>query len=131
MEEKFANHIPHKGFPGGASGKELMCQSRRHKRCWFSPRVRKIPWRRKWHPTPVFLLGESHGQKSLADYSPWDLLRVGHDWASENISCKRVLSIFQFFFLFDYLTLLRPHLLLKLPHIIWGYENIHNIQNTL
>ena len=34
-------------------------------------RVRKIPWRRKWQPTPVFLPGEFHGQRSLADYSPW------------------------------------------------------------
>ena len=33
--------------------------------------VRKIPWRRKWQPTPVFLPGESHGQRSLAGYSPW------------------------------------------------------------
>ena len=33
-------------------------------------RVRKIPWRRAWLPTPIFLLGESHGQKSLAGYSP-------------------------------------------------------------
>ena len=31
----------------------------------------KIPWRRKWQPTPVFLHGESHGQRSLAGYSPW------------------------------------------------------------
>ena len=33
--------------------------------------VRKIPWRRKWQPTPVFVPGESHGQRSLAGYSPW------------------------------------------------------------
>ena len=32
-----------------------------------------IPWRREWLPTPVFLPGESHGQRSLASYSPWDL----------------------------------------------------------
>ena len=128
MEEKLANHILYKGFPGGASGKELICQSRRHQRCRFNPWVGKIPWRRKWYPTPIFLLGESHGQKSLADYSPWGLQRAGHDWASENISCKRVPSISQFLFLLHYLTLLlRPHLLLKLPHIIWGYQNIHNI----
>ena len=35
------------------------------------PWVGKIPWRRKWQPTPVFLLGKSHGQRSLAGYSPW------------------------------------------------------------
>ena len=34
--------------------------------------VRKIPWRRKWQPTPVFLPGKSHGQRSLVGYSPWD-----------------------------------------------------------
>ena len=37
----------------------------------LNTRVRKIPWRRKWKPTPVFLPGESHGQKSLVSYSPW------------------------------------------------------------
>ena len=40
-------------------------------RCRFDPQVRKIPWRRAWQPTPVFLPGESHGQRSLAGYSPW------------------------------------------------------------
>ena len=43
----------------------------RHKRCRFNPWVGKIPWRRAWQPTPVFLPGESHGQRSLARYSPW------------------------------------------------------------
>ena len=38
----------------------------------FDPCVRKIPWRRKWQPTPVLLPGKSHGQRSLVDYSPWD-----------------------------------------------------------
>ena len=37
----------------------------------FDPWAGKIPWRRKWQPTPVFMPGESHGQKSLAGYSPW------------------------------------------------------------
>ena len=40
------------------------------KRYRFNPWVGKIPWRRKWQPTPVFFLGESHGQRSLAGYSP-------------------------------------------------------------
>ena len=40
-------------------------------RCGFNPWVRKIPWRRKLQPTPVFLPGESHGQRSLAGYSRW------------------------------------------------------------
>ena len=38
----------------------------------------KIPWRRAWQPTPMFLPGESYGQRSLAGYSPWGR-RVGHD----------------------------------------------------
>ena len=40
-------------------------------RCGFDPWVRKIPWRREWQPTPVFLPGECHGQRSLVGYSPW------------------------------------------------------------
>ena len=43
----------------------------RHKRRRFDPRVRKIPWSRKWQPVPVFLPGKFHGQRSLEDYSPW------------------------------------------------------------
>ena len=38
----------------------------------FGPWVGKIPWRKDWQPTPVFLPGGSHRQRSLADYSPWD-----------------------------------------------------------
>ena len=57
-------------FPGGASGKELTCQCRRHKRHRFDPWVGKIPWRRARQPTPVFSSGESHGERSLASYSP-------------------------------------------------------------
>ena len=56
------------GFLGGSDGKESACQCRGH---GFSPWVGKIPWRRKWQPTPIFLPGESHGQGNLADCSPW------------------------------------------------------------
>ena len=58
-------------FPGGASGKEPSCQCRRHKRYRFDSWVGKISWRRELLPTSVFLPGESHGQRSLAGYSPW------------------------------------------------------------
>ena len=52
--------------PGDASGKEPACQCKRHKEmCGFHPWVRKIPWMRGWQPTQVFLLGESHGLRSL------------------------------------------------------------------
>ena len=44
-----------RGFPAGSAGKEPTCQGRRCKRHKFNPWVRKIPWRRKWQPAPVFL----------------------------------------------------------------------------
>ena len=59
------------GFPGGASGKEPTCQCRRLKRCRFHLWVGKIPWRRAWQPTPVFLSGESRRQRSLVGCSLW------------------------------------------------------------
>ena len=59
------------GFPGGTSGKEPASQCRRHKRCGLNPWIRKIPWRWEWQPTPVFLPGEFHGQRSLVGYSSW------------------------------------------------------------
>ena len=61
------------GFLGSNSGKELGCQCRRRMRFGFDPWVGKILWRRKWQPTPVFLPGETHGQRSLAGYS-----QLGH-----------------------------------------------------
>ena len=57
-------------LPGGANGKEPACQCWRHKRCRFDPWVGKISWvgRRPWQPTPVFLPGKPHGQRSLVNY---------------------------------------------------------------
>ena len=43
-----------------------------YKRPRFDPWVKKIPWGRKWEPTPVFLPRKPHGQRRLACYSPWD-----------------------------------------------------------
>jgi len=69
-------------LPRWLSGKESACQSRRHRRCRFNPWVRKIPWRRKWQPTPVFLPGKSHRQRSLTGYSPWGHRRARRDLAT-------------------------------------------------
>ena len=55
----------HLGFPNGTSGKGTASQCRRHKHLWGG----RIPWRRKWQSTPVFLPGKSHGW-SLLGYSP-------------------------------------------------------------
>ena len=64
------------GFPGGASGKEPACQCRRWKRHEFDPWVQKIPWRWAWQSIPVFLPGESHGQRNLAGYGPFQFSSV-------------------------------------------------------
>ena len=56
------------GFPGGSNSKRICLQCRRSR---FDPLVRKIPWRREWLPTPVFLPGEFHGQRSLEGYRAW------------------------------------------------------------
>ena len=57
-----------KRFPGSSVGKKSACSTGDP---GFNPWVGKILWRRKWQPTPVFLPGESHGQRSLEGYSPW------------------------------------------------------------
>ena len=57
--------------------------------------VGKIPWRKKWQPTPVLLPGESHGQRSLVDYSPWG--RKDSDtseWLSMHLSA-RILKVYK------------------------------------
>ena len=85
------------GFPGGASGKEPTCQCRRLKRRGFhpSPWVGKIPWRREWQPTPVFLPGQSQGQRSLAGCSPWGGTESNttdvtwHMWGLESIHIEQ------------------------------------------
>ena len=65
-------------------GKEPASQCRSRKRRKFNPWVRKIPWRRAWQPTSVLLPGESHGQRSLAGYSPQSH-KMRHDWS--NLAC--------------------------------------------
>ena len=61
-----------RGLPRWCAGKESACQCRRHKRHEFDTWIGKVPWSRKWQPTPLFLPGKFHGQKSLAGYRPQD-----------------------------------------------------------
>ena len=63
-------------FPGGSDGKASACNPGRP---GFDPWMGKIPWRRKWQPTPVFLPRKSQRQWSLAGYCPWGCKRVRHD----------------------------------------------------
>ena len=62
-------HYLHHGLTLGRTsvGKDCL----QHRRPGFNPLVGKIPWRRKWQPTSVFLPGESHGRRSLVGYNPW------------------------------------------------------------
>ena len=73
IPEIFDINQPRIGFPGGASGKEPSWECRRYKRCRFNPQFRNIPWISEGQCTPVFLLGEFHGQRNLVGYSPWGL----------------------------------------------------------
>ena len=73
-------------LPRWLSGEESACQCRRFRLC---PWVGKIPWRRKWQPTPVFLPGKPHGQRSLVGYSP-----QGHKRVRCNLATACMLSRF-------------------------------------
>ena len=60
-----------RGLPWWLSGKELACWCRRLRRCGLDPWSGKIPWSKKWQPTPIFLPGKFHGQRSLEGHSTW------------------------------------------------------------
>ena len=76
------------GSPGGSDGKESACNA--------GDWVGKIPWRREWQPTSVFLPGESHGQRSLVDHTPW--ITRSQTWLSDS-QFHRQFIIFVFWFL--------------------------------
>ena len=93
-------HIHTHHFPGGASGKEPACQCSRLRRRGFDPSVRKIPWRRAQQSTPVFLPGESHGQKIQAGYSPQGC-RVRHN-GSDLAQHTAHIHIYVFFYIYHH-----------------------------
>ena len=67
--ETIAAGLLHTGFPGDSDSKASVCPQ--YGRPGFDPQVGKIPWRRKWQPTPVLLPRKFHGWRSLVGYSPW------------------------------------------------------------
>ena len=79
------------GLPWWLSSKDSTCQCRRLK---FDSWVGKIPQKRKWQPTPVFLPGKSHGKKSLVDYTVHRVPRGRHDLVTKPLphkhTCMRV-----------------------------------------
>ena len=81
---------PIMGFSGAASGEEPTCKCRRRKRYGFDPWVGKIPWRRAWQPTPVFLRGESPWTE--VGYSPQTRI-VGNDCSDLACTSHLVSSI--------------------------------------
>ena len=85
----FKESMTEKGLPWWFSGKESACQGRRLR---FNPWVRKIPWIRKWQPTPVVLPGKSHGQRSLDGYSPSGS-RVWHNLATKQQQWKKMIPV--------------------------------------
>ena len=70
------------GSPSGIAVKNLPSVQETQE-TWFDPWVWKIPWRRKWQPTPIFLPGKSHGQRNPVVSSPWGHKRVRHELATE------------------------------------------------
>ena len=78
--QNLARHVQlvggRKRLPWWLSGKESTCQCRSR---GFDPCVGKIPWRRAWQPTPVFLPGKSQTKESGRLHSPWGQTRVGHN----------------------------------------------------
>ena len=90
------------------------------RRSGFDPWVGTIPWRRAWQPTPVFLPGESHGQRNLAGYSPWGRKVLNTtEWLT--------LSPFTFTFQYDLeltvLTMSVSHLHRVTVHSLWPLAN--------
>ena len=102
-------------FPGGASGKEPSYQYRIHKRHGFNAWVSNILWRRSWQSTPVFLAGESHGQRSLAGYSPQghkesDVTEATQHDMTVVLLATAILPVCLLYVLFKVILFLFPHL---------------------
>ena len=101
------------GFPGGASHKEPGCQCKRCKRGRLDLQVRKIPWRKAWQPTPVFLSGESHGQRTLVGYSPWGFKES--DMTEVTLHVLTAIVVLQFCASFYYTMKGIHYMICKLP----------------
>ena len=80
---------------GGARGKEPACQRRRRKRRRFNPWVGKISWRRARQPTPAFLPGEPHGQRSLVGHSAWGRTESDTTYVTQHARKKRDSSVYE------------------------------------
>ena len=80
------------GLPRDSAENNLL-QCRSHRRHRFDPWVGKIPWRRAWLPTPIFLPGESHEQRSMAGYSPEGCKELDTTEVTEHIPSGYLLAL--------------------------------------
>ena len=109
-------------FSGGSVVKNPATQCRR---LGFNPWVRKIPWRRKWQPTPIVLPGKSHGWRSLAGYSLWghkESNTTEHMHACTHVHTHKQLKL--------KCKLSRNHLEPNMPYTDKDYA-IYNLQYTM
>ena len=83
------------------SDNELVCQSRRH---GFDPWIRKIPWRRKWQPTWLFLLEKSQWTEESGGLTPWGRKKSQtwlHDWTTTKYKARSMMSWYMYILLND------------------------------
>ena len=104
-------------FPGGSSSKESACNAGH---LGLIPGLGRFPWRRAWQPTPVFLAGKSHGQRSLVGYSPWGHKRIRRDLAIKHYLLPGVKT-------FPVSSTLNYQLSLTFP--FWMYQ-VQGVQNA-
>jgi len=120
LKKKFSKYF---GLARWLSCKESACQCRRCRRCGFNPWVRKMPWRREWQPTPVFLPGKFHGQKSLAGYSPCSHRESD---MTEHAGCKYINNFEYIFLTLKYLEKRKKiygfaHIFQKITSILFSF----------
>ena len=106
------------GFPGGSDGQESVCNA--GDSGLILGGFVKMPWRRKWQPTLVFLPGESHGQRGLAGYSPW-----GRKESDSTEQLMLLLFLKEFLAEVDWLISLVKYSILKYKDFISTDTNIY------
>ena len=84
----FSTLRDNKGFPSGSAVKNQPAMQETQE-SGFELWIRKIPWRRAWQPTPIFLPGKSHGERGLAGYGPWVCKELDMTEATERPCMKR------------------------------------------
>ena len=89
VRQDWATNTHFQDFPGGSAVKESASMQETKVRSL----VGKMPWRRKWQPTPLFFPGKSHGQRTLVGYSPCGHKRVRHDLATKQQKQQTPVSV--------------------------------------